>query len=438
MNTPLLARILLTTAGLVPGFASTQALALEDPFVELSLADASARAEKAGKLILLYFHNDDESACKRMVNTTWADEHVLRWLEDNAIAVRVPPSEGRTYNRFGVTVSPHILFLEGDSQKVLHMMKGFQSAIDFMIGSSAATATGSDGTAPEGEALENPMAWLAWGNWLFTNAPGRHSECLDAYLWCLDNGEEYLHGFRERHFEFLCQRIAWLRNLNQAAADALYLRRERTKSAILAAVATPSEINDYIRYSFWLRDEFHVLETVEEMRDLGEKHDPIARVLIRAELNRAVARELYADILPLDPAPLEMTKARLIALYESTPEDDRTKGSPFMIERGDIVFSASCYFEALLGTDRAGDAMELMEYVTDQVSTGRAFFTFMERTNRLRAFELTHRIAERGMKMVSAKGQKPIQTELKKIQVLKNLDARRNLEEKSSEDGDQR
>ena len=67
--------------------------------------------------------------------------------------------------------------------------------------------------------------------------------------------------------------------------------------------------------------------------------------------------------------------------------------------------------------------------VTDAVPTGRAFHAFMERTNRLKLYPLTHRIAEKGLPLVNDKGKHKINVQLSLIP---------NEDEQAADDGDGR
>ena len=59
--------------------------------------------------------------------------------------------------------------------------------------------------------------------------------------------------------------------------------------------------------------------------------------------------------------------------------------------------------------------MQLFDRVTDVVPTGRAFYAFMGRTNRLELYPLTQRIAEKGLPLVNDKGKYKINLQLSLI-----------------------
>ena len=208
------------------------------------------------------------------------------------------------------------------------------------------------------------------------------------------------------------------------------------RATIIAGIATDVEIQEYLRFCFWLRDEVNVLDTVAEMRNLGEDQQIASRTILRAELNRAVGREMYGDILRLDPDPLHLIDTRLKALNE-TPVEERVKSSDFFDKRLAIIIDASCYFEALLASSRAGDAFELVDRVVKDAPTGLTFQKFMERTNRLRVYPLTERLGKQGLEIVGERGKKHIAAQLNLIQTLKAQDERKALREADQRSQDQ-
>jgi len=402
------------------------ALASDAPFTNISLQDAAARAQKEKQLLVLFFDNASSPDARRMLDRTWTDDSVVAWLKDNAIALQVPATDTKMKARYGINWYPQTFLINPEGMHILHKIEGHATASELVIGMSAALLGSDHQSRPEGGDAADPLAWMAFGNYLFTNEPGRSIECLDAYLWCLDNGEEHIDGFRAYYLEFLMQRIAYLRSYTSKATEALVTRRDRWRAGIIAGIATEGEIQEYLRFCFWLRDEVNVLDAVKEMRNLGEDQEPASRTLIRAELNRAVGREMYGDILRLDPSPLHVIDARLKTLNE-TPVDKRTKLNGYFDERLAIITDASCYFEALLASSRAGDAFELVDRVVEDAPTGVTFRAFMERTNRLRIYSLTERLAKQGLEIVGDRGKKHIESQMNLIKTLKAQDEREAL-----------
>ena len=419
--TRLCAITLATLAGL-----TSPTLASDAPFADLSLQDAAARAQKEERLLVLFFDSETSPDARRMLERTWTDESVLAWLKEEAIALQIPATDSKLKNRYGINWYPQTFLINPDGMRILHKIEGHATATKLVIEMTASLLGNDSQSRPEGDTATNPLAWMAFANYLFTNEPQRSIECLDAYLWCLDNGEEHIDGFRSHYLEFLLQRIAYLRSYTTKAVEALVTRRDRLRAAIIAGVSTEADTQEYLRFCFWLRDETNALDAVEEMRELGEEQQVASRLILRTELNRAVGRQLYSDILRLDPNPLKIIDARLKTLHE-TPVAARTKAGGFFDDRQAIIIDASCYFEALLASSRAGDAFELVDRVVKDAPTGLTFRAFMERTNRLRVFTLTERLANQGLEVVGERGKSHIQSQLSLILTLKAQDERKAL-----------
>lgn len=69
----------------------------------------------------------------------------------------------------------------------------------------------------------------------------------------------------------------------------------------------------------------------------------------------------------------------------------------------------------------------LVDRVVKDAPTGLTFRAFMERTNRLRVFTLTERLAKQGLEVVGERGKGHIQSQLSLILTLKAQDERKGL-----------
>lgn len=379
------------------------------PFLDLSVQDAAARAEREQRLVVLYFHKPVEASCRRMLSQTWPDEHVRKWVEENAVAVRIGDDDLRAIGRFNVGNWPMTLFCQSDL-KVIHRMGGFLEPADFLVEANTAILGTGQVEKPEGEAAQNPMAWLAWGNWLFANAPDRTADILEAYLWCLDEGEEHQPGFRERHFEFLCERIAFLKAHTSQAVDALTSRRNAKRSELLAGVGGPRDALELVRFNFWLRDELDNLAVFDDLAaHEGEQHRALSAEILRLDLQRIVAWRRYDEVLRLVPDPLTVVASRFRELEE------HSEGTLPVQERARVVDDAVDYYETLLAKGRGADARKMLELVAGKVPTGRVYCSFMERSSRLELYELSVKTAEMGLAAVSGKGRGLIESQLLRV-----------------------
>lgn len=382
------------------------AAAADEPFVDLSLQDASARAEKSDRLLVVYFHRDDEPECRRMVEQTFADEKVRQWIDEYAIAVQFGDQDTTAIRRFNVRHYPLTMVMRPNFS-LLHRARSFQGPADFLVAADLALLATRVATKPEGDDLNNPSAWLAWANWLFANHPDKSEDCLEAYLWCLDGDEKHEPGFRDKHFEFICQRVALLKTYTPQAGIELAMRRNDLVDLMMAGTHGERTVWEVWRYNFWVRDDIANLQIFDALKDQGPKQREARLALMRFTLDLVVAHERYEDVLALVPDSLAEIDARLTDLAREEV--------PSIVVRADIVSDAVCFYECLLHDGRGADAKQLLERVTDAVKTGRAYAAFIERSNRLAFYQLSLQTADKGLGIVSDKGQRLIRSSIRLI-----------------------
>jgi len=404
-----------------PGLAAPSAP--DEPFLDLTIPDVLARAEKEQKLAFIFFY-DSEPESRRMLAQTYTDDGVKSWMEEHVVATKISHTQLAQLGRYSVSKFPTSLLLRPD-QATLYRVQGLVDPSQLLMALSTAILGTGKVERPDGASAENPMAWLAWANWLFANAPDRPEEVLSAYLWCLDNGDSYIPGFREAQFDYLCERVAQLKGHLQEAAQALWDRRTRLQGELVAGIGTDRDAWELVRFNYWLRDELNTLDVYDELEGRGEAQERAMRILLELDLHRFIAWERYEQVLTLVPDPYTLIEGRLAAYKASLDPDSPPATEP----RSAIVNDGVEYFEALLATGLGADGMKLFDLVSDAVPNGRAYHSFMERTNRLKLYPLTHRIAEKGLPLVNDKGKQMINRQLGLIP---------DEDEQIAEDGEQR
>ncbi|MBT9148012.1 MAG: Thioredoxin-like protein [Syntrophomonadaceae bacterium] len=95
-----------------------------------NLAEGLKSARQANKPLLVYFHADWCSWCKKMVSDTYSAEEVIR-LSRNFICIKVDtdkePQVAREYKVAGL---PTIIFLNPEGE-VIKIVTGFRNSADF-------------------------------------------------------------------------------------------------------------------------------------------------------------------------------------------------------------------------------------------------------------------------------------------------------------------
>lgn len=374
--------------------AAPDALA-DEPFQDLDVPTTLALAEKEDRVALLFFHDPASSGSRRMLQESFGDAGVREWIDQHAVAVSFLAENDQATRRFNVSSFPTTVLLRPDGG-LLHRILGHQDPVDLRMDLETALLGVGEVEEPAGEDAENPVAWLAWANWLFANDPTRAEECTEAYLYCLDRGDEHLPGFRERYLDFLLERLSYLKAHTAVAIDALLSRRDALSIRIEDGSAPPRQVHEYTRFNYWLRDQDL---TVELFLKLGQydtpEHEAARHILLQEELKRIVDGRNYDVVLEMVPDPVATIDADLRAYGGSVEERGKD-----VSERAGIVDDAANYYECLLFAGRGADAQALLDRVAADVPTGRTFYAFHERSNRLGLYSVSRATLAKGLEKV--------------------------------------
>lgn len=371
----------------------------EEPFQDLPYASALAAAEESGKLILLYFHTEAGSEAARMLRDTYGNESVRAWLGKHTIPLQIDGDEDdKMVARFSISSKPTTVLLRSDARP-MHRIEGYREASEFLLDLQLTLMSTGKVKEPAGDSAEDPIAWLAWANWLFSNDVERKDECAEAYLWCLDNGDEQMPGFRERHLDFLLERLSRLKLTSEPALNGIFIRRDTLSDEILAGIATARDAYEYCRFNYWLRDEYLTVDLFVDLGDFDtEAHKACRRVLLEQEFKRIIDNRHYEAVVALTPDPLGMINGRLRD-YDAQAKAGKASTSV----RARIIDDAVGLYECMLHSGKGEDARELYQRVSSHTPTGRTFFAFHERAVRLELNDLARSIVDEGLAQVKTK-----------------------------------
>lgn len=88
----------------------------------LNYNDGTALAKQDGKKIFLNFHADWCAYCKKMEKTTFRDNAVIDYLDENFVSISVDADkEKELVKKFGVSGLPSNWFIEKDGEPVTYM-----------------------------------------------------------------------------------------------------------------------------------------------------------------------------------------------------------------------------------------------------------------------------------------------------------------------------
>ncbi len=388
----------------------------------MELADAFGRAAAQEKLVLMFFHSDGESESRRMIKQTFSDEKVQQWIAENAIPIQLDEVIHRgIITRFGVSRYPCTQLRTAD-KRMLERMDFFHTPEEFLASAKATLAGRSVNSRPEGAAAIDPYSWLAWGNYLFNNE-GDATEMVRAYAWCMENGDRYEPGFRERYIDFLLKRIAFAKRATPEALRKLTIERNRLRGLINTGSADDVQAYELVLYNFWMREEENTRQLFLDLANRGAASEPLRRVLMYHELDGLVAHRHYEELYAHMPDPLKEATQRLERMKQAEQRAEKmqkevdlgvvVRGLPEA--RSQWVSDSAHFYEVLLHQGRGKTAADLLDLVVKEVPTGRAFAIFMDKSTRLGLDELTRRTGERGMEEVRGGGARKIRTALMRL-----------------------
>ena len=91
-----------------------------------------AVAREEGKSIFLYFHAPWCTYCTKLKMTTFKDEKVLAYLEENFVSIQVDTDQNKALaTQWNVTGLPTLWFLESSGKKI-NRMPGYVSATQLL------------------------------------------------------------------------------------------------------------------------------------------------------------------------------------------------------------------------------------------------------------------------------------------------------------------
>ena len=419
-------------------------------FAHLSFEDALSRAERTGKVLVILWVGTDKKKERTIAEDVFGDSGVQSWMKENATAVWIDASvrkKGAKKAGVMLELTPVIDILDiGRGGRIDRIRLG-DTATQFL----AAVLGIGEPERPSGDTASEPFSWLAWGNAKYRDNQDLNSGelAVQAYKWCLENGEAARPGFRAKYLEFLLQRIAQCKQRSPSAITLLESEYARLNRMMVTGLAKRADVYEITRVAFWLRKEDRLMEAYKALRGGGESSDRYRRWLLPATAPILGRYEQYEEMLHVvGDYHLEMFQARIDSLSEQdaseAPGDDaegepegETEGSarapenavitdfkadglhhlPFAIQdsRADIIDDASWVYEALLSVGRGKDAKDLMLLITTTFPVNKAFGLFIERAQRLKLWAPAVEIADIGMAVLDERGQRRMQRLLQRI-----------------------
>lgn len=374
-------------------------------FAKLTLADALSRAENDRRMLLVFWTSESYPDVARMRADAFEDAPLAQWVARNAIAVEVDgPKHVAAASAYKVHAYPCVDLIDPLQGLRVERLEGYSTA-DEMLGSfSGALVGGAAAPKPDGAALEDPYAWLAYANSMWRTEGGA-VEAARAYGWVLSNADNYRPGFRRRYFEFLLRRLAYLKPQAMEAFRVLDAERMAIEGRLLTGFVDERSVYELVRVDWWLRRQARTRETFQTLVGRGEAAERARALLFRYIIDDLGRYELFDELLGgLGAtsgaahvagrfAQIEANLARQAAGEKLLEEE--------LDNRADAVLAASWIYEALLAAGRGQDADAVVAVLAEQSPTGRAFALLVDRAMRRNMPEAALRVGRRGLELTA-------------------------------------
>lgn len=271
---------ILTTAALLALSVCTVLAADDGPSVTIPFDEACRRAEKDSKLVFIHFYETGDVLSGFMDNMIFADEGVVLWLRQHAIALKIDAEEASDLvAKYSLDEYPTLLFAKPDGSELGRVFDVAEP--EEFLAEAAAIKAGKSPLERANERLraageDDPMARMRFADDLVRL--GRFEEALKEYLWCFDEGNKHSSGFFGVRHLFLVDSIASLGQKYPAAFDELRKRRDRARkeiqrekprkpSLILALIEDSGDpVEDFAALNEALGEEDETIKLFDQMR----------------------------------------------------------------------------------------------------------------------------------------------------------------------------
>ncbi|HWL95295.1 MAG TPA: thioredoxin family protein, partial [Phycisphaerae bacterium] len=367
----------------------------EEPFVNLTLDQACAKAATEKKVVMIDFYTVWCGPCKMLDRNTWPNEKVRKLLTEKAISLKVDAEKNRELSqKYRITSYPQIVFLKPDGSEIDRLI-GYRDAEGFLR-EAAGPLIGKDSLTLAKEAIDktpgDPMLRIQYGDALAQR--GKAAEALNEYTWCLENWREQ----RNLRNTSVIPKIAALgRVLPQATAT---LAQHRARALALLAqerpvaseqtnggpASRPADANmsameeaaaTLVSIDRAQRRPNESVATYDQLKQKGDRCAEARRALAVYLIDVLWSSKRYEDMVRDCGDPLQRLAQQIDLYNKSIAERGAQNAQLMQYMKQSVTGTIARLYEALLGTGNDAVAMTLAEELLKFDGSGRTYSTLM-------------------------------------------------------------
>ncbi len=391
----------------------------QEAFRTVTFDQAQTAAQQEKKVVLIDFFTTWCVPCKKLDETTWKDEAVLKWIGEHCVALKLDAEKNvELAQRFHVGAYPTVLLLKADGS-VIDRLVGYKDAKEFLSAAADALA-GKDSLARAKAKLvgheKDPMERQQYADELAR--AGKHEEALAEYLWCFDNGKSS-EGYGGVRRSFLLSDIQQLGRLYPAALKALEERRDATEARIRAGSTDYDDVADTVALNSHLGTNERSLALFDDLKRAGPIPERL-RYRLFLQLKGALGQaKRFDDLLGLIADPVDEVARSIENCTSMRKMSERAEGKQKevldeanSVLRNHTIDDDVLIFEALVSTKRGPEADKVCETLIAFDATGKTFAALIKAADRAGAAERVKALGERGMASLPEKEQAEVKKAL--------------------------
>ena len=276
-------------------------------FKKMNYEDALSKAKEAGKVVFIDFYTTWCAPCKMLDRSTWKDESVIAWLEENTVPLKIDAeAEVELARKYKVTVYPSLVFINPDGTEKDRLL-GYRPADAFLSEAKDVMAGIKPIAKMEKKFSEewdkdDPMSRMHGADELIQN--GDYKKALEELLWCFDQGHKASPTFLGARNSVLLSRIRRLGGSYPPALQALRDRRDALLPDLIQATADQAAVNDFSVLNRGLEEDGETLKVYDRLSREKPDSDVVVYLKPRVYYQLLEARR-YREINHLVPDKVE-------------------------------------------------------------------------------------------------------------------------------------